>query len=76
MNAEQKRRLKDALEELAKLQQEVQDVADELQGEYDDKSEKWQEGEAGQAMADQIEAIAGAADSIGDVCGTIQDNME
>ena len=36
-----------------------QEVADEAQGEFDDRSEKWQEGERGEAVATWIEEWAG-----------------
>lgn len=33
------------------------EAADRVQGEYDDKSERWQEGERGQAVAEWLEEV-------------------
>lgn len=35
----------------------VEDIAAEMQGEFDDKSEKWQEGERGEATAEWINEL-------------------
>jgi hypothetical protein len=41
----------------------VEDIASERDGEFDDRSENWQEGERGQATREWIDSLQTAADS-------------
>jgi ribosome recycling factor len=42
----------------------IEALRDDMQNEYDDKSERWQEGEAGQAASEELDTINAIADSI------------
>lgn len=44
----------------------IEEAKDGLQGEYDEKSERWQEGEKGQAVSSWIEDIGSKCDEIAD----------
>ena len=42
----------------------LQTMADEMQAYYDERSEKWQEGEKGDAMQERMDAINGLLDQM------------
>ena len=46
---------------------EVEGWADELEGEWDDKSERWQEGERGQAVREWIEEIRSIGNGLSNI---------
>jgi len=57
VNAEQKKTVKQALDEIASAKAGLEQVRDELQEDFDDLSEKAQEGDRGQKMQEEIEQI-------------------
>jgi len=65
---------KDLKDKLARAQNLVnealniaEEVRDDLQEDFDDKSEKWQEDEAGQALMEKIERLDELVNSIGEL---------
>lgn len=57
MTQEQKQTIKHAINDLTQL-------ADELQAEYDNKSDTWQDSDAGVAASDTIDSLLSAIDSL------------
>jgi len=70
MNAAQKKALTSIVSDLDASKTALEELYGELQGAYDDKSEKWQEGEKGQAASGCIETLTEAAYTL---YNTIQD---
>lgn len=64
MNATQKKELKRIYGELESLQEAAETLATELQDAFDEKSEKWQEGETGQAAESLATDVQSLADDI------------
>jgi len=64
MNAEQKKVVKQALDEVASAKAGLEQVRDELQEAFDDLSEKAQEGERGSKMQEEIEQLEQAINGL------------
>lgn len=50
-------RIKDVLSEIETAKGKMEDFQSEAEGQFDDRSEKWQDGEAGQVESEQIERL-------------------
>jgi uncharacterized protein YukE len=61
--AKRAEKLRDAANDLTS---ELREIAEELQDDFDDKSERWQESEKGQGLQSFIDAIGEAADAFED----------
>lgn len=68
---EQGNAIEDVINRYAEARQALLDilegVADDMQGEYDDKSEKWQEGDKASAVSDWIEHLRGIENDIEEI---------
>lgn len=64
MNKKQTKKLDDLAGQLSAIQQEVQNVLDEEQADFDGRSERWQESEKGQIAEAMINELETAIESI------------
>ena len=58
---------------LEEIQEEINNLASEMQDTYDSRSERWQESERGEEYQEQIEALVGASLSVGDAVDTLSE---
>jgi uncharacterized protein YukE len=57
MNKAQQKRLSAVVSSLEAAEAEIEAVKDELQEDFDNRSERWQEGEKGEALQAAIDAL-------------------
>ena len=80
MKAAQKKIIADVVTMLGKLgfddeAQKLTDLRDELEEAWGEKSERWQDGEAGQAAREEIDKIAHAVDAIDSLTEALNEAM-
>lgn len=63
--------LRKLAERIDKLKTEAEEIVGELQEHFDDKSEKWQEGDAGQAFQEKIDAVQALVDECDTAYGSL-----
>jgi hypothetical protein len=71
MNKETVKHLGEIADKIASLQAELQEVVDDLQANFDDKSEKWQESENGQTAQAEIDLVQSVIDSLDSAAGEL-----
>jgi molecular chaperone GrpE (heat shock protein) len=64
MNKAQAKKADDISGQLGNIQQDVQELLDEIRDDFDNKSERWQEGEKGQAIETSINELENAIENI------------
>lgn len=68
MNAIEKLRSK-----LEGIQEEIDNLASEMQDTYDNRSERWQDSETGEEYQEKIDALEEASQSVGDAIDTLSE---
>lgn len=63
-------------EELQQTRDALEGIADDMQSEYDDKSEKWQEGDRASSVSEWIDTIRDALSEFEDADITLPDDIE
>lgn len=76
MTKSKKQRLSDVSGSLAELREQLEAIRDELQEAYDARSDRWREGEAGEAAHAHINAIEEAINSMDIAESSIQEVVE
>ena len=69
MNATRRKSLTKILDTLDQAKSDLESLLSEEQKDFDNRSEKWQEGEAGQEAQEKLDALQTAIDSLDDICG-------
>jgi flagellar biosynthesis chaperone FliJ len=65
MKAKDKRKLNDLIDNLEAIRDEIEKLLSELQEEWDNKSEKWQESDKGSDAQYELDKIQELIDSLG-----------
>lgn len=58
---------------LEEIQEEIDNLASEMQDTYDNRSERWQESETGEEYQEKIDALEEASQSVGDAVDTLSE---
>lgn len=74
--AQRNKRLADIKGRMDDLANELDEVRSELEDHFDGRSEKWQEGEAGEAYHEGIDAVQQAYDDLDNVATALGDLIE
>ena len=64
LTAQQKKTIDRAISTLEALETEIEEMRDDLQNGYDDKSERWQESDKGEKWQEVLNLVESAVDSI------------
>ncbi len=67
-----KKQIEEKIQLWEKQKEEIESFRDELQEDFDNKSEKWQESEKGELRQSNIDDLDGAACGIGDAIDALQ----
>lgn len=71
-----KKKIDKITDKLIALQEELEEMAQEAQETYDNRTERWQESEKGEAYADMISALEDAANSVHDAYDYLSDYID
>ena len=58
---------------LEEIQEQIDNLASEMQDTYDSRSERWQESEKGEEYQETIDALVEASQSVGDAVDTLSE---
>ena len=76
MNAAQKKALASIVSDLDACKVSLEALYGEMQDNWDEKSEKWQDGDNGVAESDRIAVLTDAADTVHNVITDLESNAE
>jgi len=75
MNKTTRKKIDDMKTKLEAMQSDLEAIRDAEQDAFDSKSERWQEGEKGEAARAVIDGLNSACDSLTEVVGVLEDEV-
>lgn len=71
MSKKNAKKLSEAVSSLEAAKATIEEIRDDLQSAFDEKSERWQEGEAGEAAHAEIETLENGISSLDDALSSL-----
>lgn len=75
-NATETKQLRALLEQVSAIRSQIEEIVNSAQDRYDERSEKWQESEAGEEASSKIDALRDTPDDLENIEANIETALE